>query len=214
MAFDLFQFWNTPTPPDEVAALMASWEADTAFTYRRYDADSAEAYIAEHFTDREVNAYRQCAVPAMQADYFRYCALCAEGGVYLDADTSRGDDLAAFIAPADRGALMTRQVRIANDFLFVRNPEDPLLRYCVEQATANIEQRVSNNVWKVTGPWIMTRIYNSDNPDSLFEGYTIHHVRDVRGVVKFRNDLDYKHGEDHWRRSNLEKDAPPIFRDP
>ena len=212
MAIPLFQFWNTTEPPAQVAQLMASWEADPAFSYRRYTTETADAYIAKHLDARTLEAYRQCAIPAMQADFFRYCALFVEGGVYVDADTECGGDLAAFIEHCTRGMLMNRETRIANDFLFVCAANDPLFERCIEDAVQNIEKRVSNDVWQVTGPWIMTKLYNAERTKPMFDGFTIRPVTAVRNVVQFRHKLDYKSGPDDWRQ-HREAQAASIFRD-
>jgi len=209
---NLFQFWNMPDPPAEVAALMQGWRAEPGFAYRRFDAPGAEAYIAERIGAKAVAAYRQCGVPAMQADFFRYCALFSEGGVYIDADTERGGDLAAMIAGTGRGLLMNRQKKIANDFLFVRAAGDPLFEKVIAQAIENIENRVSNNVWLVTGPGIMTHMHLDPARQPWFDGFEIRPAREIRETVRFRNDLDYKTSEEDWR-SNLAAGAPSIFSD-
>jgi mannosyltransferase OCH1-like enzyme len=210
---NLFQFWDKPEPSDEVSVLMASWEADPDFVYRRFDANSAAAYIAEHFGDRAVAAYRECAVPAMQADFFRYCALYHEGGVYVDADTANSGKLPGFIAEAGRGILMNRQQKIANDFLFVREAGDPLFEKVVAQAIENVEQRISNNVWLVTGPGIMTHMHLDPERRPWFDGFEIRPAREVREIVLFRHELVYKTTGEDWR-SNLSAGAPSIFRTP
>ncbi|WP_075223240.1 glycosyltransferase [Acuticoccus yangtzensis] len=211
-ACNLFQFWNTAVPPEEVATLMAGWQADPGFTYRRFTTETADAYIAEHLGVRAVAAFRRCAVPAMQADFFRYCALFMEGGVYVDADCENGGGLPAYIAKAGRGLLMMRQVRVANDFLFVRAARDPLFAKVIEQAIENIEKRVSNNVWAVTGPGIMTAFHRAAATRSWFDGFEMRPVQEVREIVHFRQKLEYKSSAEDWR-SNLTTGAPSIFKD-
>lgn len=208
---NLFQFWDKIDPPAEVLDLMNSWAAEANFAYRRFDAASADSYIGANFGRRAQAAYRACAVPAMQADFFRYCALLNEGGVYLDADTNNGGGLGAFILGAERGMLMNRQTRIANDFLFVRRAGDPLFEKVLHQAIENIEKRISNNVWIVTGPGIMTAMHEDPTRRPWFDGFDIRPVQEVKTVVLFRNDLEYKKSADDWR-SNLEKGAPSIFK--
>lgn len=209
---NLFQFWDKPQPPEEVAVLMRSWAADPGFTYRRFDADTADAYVAAHVGARAAAAYRACAVPAMQADFFRYCALYHEGGVWVDADTENGGGLADFIAEAGRGMLMNRDKKIANDFMFVRAAGDPLFGEVIDQAIENVENRISNNVWLVTGPGIMTHMHLDEARRPRFDGFTIRPAREVREVVRFRHDLDYKTSGDDWRQ-NLSRDGASIFRD-
>ncbi|WP_371223616.1 glycosyltransferase family 32 protein [Roseovarius sp. 2305UL8-3] len=207
----LFQFWNTPTAPAEVERLMDSWAKEDSFTYRRFDEESAAAYIDTHFEPRVLQAYRQCAVPAMMADFFRYCALYQEGGIYVDADTHNGGGLPDLIVPAARGMLMLRETRVANDFLFVRAPRDPLYEKVIAQLVENVEGRISNNVWLVTGPGIMTHMYHNPALRPCFDGFDFQPARVVREIVQFRNDLAYKSSDDDWRGKIDDTDAS-IFR--
>jgi mannosyltransferase OCH1-like enzyme len=118
----LFQFWNTERAPDEVEVLMRTWADDPAFDYHRFNAETADAFIEANFDGRTLAAYRKCAVPAMQADYFRYCALYVHGGVYVDADTENSKRLPEIFEGRTRGLLMTREDRVANDFLYPAFP--------------------------------------------------------------------------------------------
>lgn len=209
--YNLFQFWDKPTPPKEVADLMDGWAAELGFTYRRYASESADSYIGNHISARAQAAYRACAVPAMQADFFRYCALYHEGGAYVDADTAASGELAAFIAGSPRGMLMKRQQRIASDFLFVRAARDPLYQKVVAQGIENIENRISNNVWIVTGPGIMTHMHMNPEQTPWFDGFDIRDVKEVREIVLFRHKMAYKETEEDWR-SSLTDGAPSVFR--
>ena len=191
---------------------MRTWASDTAFDYRRFTFETADAFIAFHFDGATRAAFRKCGVPAMQADFFRYCALFVSGGIYVDADTENGGGLPQFIAKCERAMLMNRQAKVANDFLYFRNAHDPLLKVIISQAVENIEKRVSNNVWLVTGPGIMTQLYQDPSRADLFAGISIRPARDVRKHVKFRHDLAYKSGSDDWRKA-LDKDASSIFSD-
>lgn len=208
---NLFQFWDASFPPDEVSLLMRSWADDASFIYRRYDAPSAERYIADALGSRAAAAFRACAVPAMQADFFRYCALWQEGGVWVDADVLNGGRLPSVLSPIARGVLMTRKERVANDFLFVQNSRDTLLSSVIEQAIHNIERRISNNIWPVTGPGIITNLFNDERKKHLFNDFLIYRARRFEGILKFKADLPYKSTESHWLRYNR-PGAPSIFR--
>lgn len=198
----LVQFWDTGLPPDEVVSLMTSWALDTSFAYEAFDATSAEALISTNLDAATLTAFRQCAVPAMQADLFRYCALLIRGGLYIDADAKNAGTLPDMLSrlASPRGALMTRHDRIANDFIFIQNPGDPLLARTVEIAVDNIGRRISNNVWAVTGPGIFTALYADAETRLLFDGLSILPVTEVRRHVLFRWDLEYKKGAADWRR--------------
>ena len=207
----IFQFWNVPTPPPEVAALIAGWQNDPGYLHKLFTSETADQYIEERFDARTLAAYRTCAVPAMQADFFRYCVLLREGGIYVDADVQNHGRLFDFIHDEDQGLLMTRIDRVANDILFVRGPENELIAHTLEQAIQNIEARLSNNVWLVTGPGIMTQFYKKEDMKSLFAPFRMEQIGVMREIIGFRNNLAYKSSEDDWRH-NLKEGAPSIFQ--
>lgn len=82
----LVQYWHSPEIPKPIARLIDSFaRRNPDLDHLVFDERSAEALIGEHFGSRQLNAFRSCAVPAMQSDYFRCCAALKLGGVYCDA---------------------------------------------------------------------------------------------------------------------------------
>jgi len=206
----LFQFWNTEKAPDEVEILMQTWAADPAFQYHRFTTKKADAFIEANFDDRTLAAYRKCAIPAMQADFFRYCALYIHGGVYVDADTKNSARLPDCLKDRKHGLLMTRETRVANDFLYVRVARSELYRKVIECAVENVENEISNNVWMVTGPGIMTHLRSNGFNKWLFEGFDFEPARKIREYVIFQGYLDYKSGRDDWRAA-MGKEGRTIY---
>ena len=195
----LVQYWHSATPPEEVAALIESWRRDPQLEHALFDREAAADFILHRYGARHRAAFDRCAVPAMQADFFRYCHLHAVGGAYVDADTENGGGLPALVGNASVGMLMRRHGNVANDFLFVREPGHPLFAEVIARAVENIEAARSNNVWEVTGPGIMTGLYNRSEAADLFAPFTFVPVEEVRRVVMFRWDLAYKSGQEDWR---------------
>ena len=179
----LIHYWHEPNPPDDVVETLASLEArNPNLEQRVFDQSSAAELIATHFGARELAAFRGCAVPAMQADYVRYCAVYVLGGVYADANFHCGGNLERLIEGHGRGVLFGRQDPVPSDlaalykwphpigpfravtngmFGFVSGG-DPLLGLAVQVATTNIENRVADGpigVWVTTGPGIFTSLY-------------------------------------------------------
>jgi hypothetical protein len=161
-----------------VAALLASFEGQglphLVFSERR-----AADFIAAHCGEREARAFRACGVPAMQADYFRYCALHALGGAYVDADFRCLAPLDDLLEESPGGTLFGRPELparwrtpqfewrervgpyrvVMNSFFAFPSPGHPLLELAIEIATANVEARVAEDVALVTGPAIFTSLY-------------------------------------------------------
>lgn len=199
--FRLFQFWNTGRAPDEVEDLMQSWADDPTFEYYRFTTETADAFIKANFDDRTLAAYRKCGVPAMQADFFRYCALYIYGGVYVDADTKNSGRLPQLLQGRKHGLLMTRETRVANDFLYVRSINTLLYQKVIERAVENVESEVSNNVWMVTGPGIMTKLRKLKGDSPLFKDFDFAPVSVVKDYVLFQHRLAYKDGVNDWRQA-------------
>jgi hypothetical protein len=60
--------------------------ANPSYSVNRHDDSSAEIYIKENCGDDVAKAFSCLMAPSFRADLFRFCALYANGGVYLDED--------------------------------------------------------------------------------------------------------------------------------
>lgn len=171
-AVPVLQYWHTPERPQEIEALTATFrDRNPDLPYRLFCEREARELIAARFGPREVAAFDACAVPAMQADYFRYCAVYALGGVYCDADFRCLRPLRKLVAASPGGRLFRRDPPgyLLNGFFLFPHPGHPLLRLALDVATANIEGRVGEKVQMVTGPWIFSALVTlgelGDDPD-------------------------------------------------
>jgi len=144
--------------PADVDELLATFrEENRGLRHRVYSEREAESLIAERFGAREVAAFRACAVPSMQSDYFRYCIVLERGGVYADVDYRCLRPLRPLIAGQAGGEIFLSPTplelrgrdatRIWSGFLAFREPGHPFLRLALEIATANIEARIPDRIW-------------------------------------------------------------------
>lgn len=158
---NIIQYWHADDVPGEVRETVATFRIhNPQADHWLFSEASAERFIAEHFSPREVAAFRACAVPAMQADYLRYCAMLALGGVYADVDYLCLRNLESLIGDGGTATFFfdDRQ-NLPNNFFAVRGPNHPLVRCALGVATVNIERRVPGTVWLVTGPGILSAIH-------------------------------------------------------
>jgi len=162
----IVHYWNREEIPDHISGCLATFrEHNPEMTQLVFNERTAEELIAEHYGGRHLEAFRACAVPAMQADYFRYCAVHALGGVYTDAN-------AACLLPLEpllkgEGCLFGDAPRVLNNFFAFRSPGHPFLALAVEVATTNIENRISENVALTTGPIIFSGLVGLHRDGSL-----------------------------------------------
>lgn len=169
----IIQYWHSEDVPDEIAERMALVrDHNPDLRHMVFNEETAGAFIETCFSDREVAAFQSCAVPAMQADYFRYCAVYALGGVYCDADSGCSGSLASLLdgegelfrktheGPASGAAASLNRaiagVHVNNDLFGFSAPGHPLLKLAIDIATSGIESRFCESVPTVTGPVIFT----------------------------------------------------------
>lgn len=157
----LVQYWHSPTVPTDVARMIATFEdRNPDLRHMLFDRAGAESLIGEHLSTRELAAFRACAVPAMQADYFRYCAGFVLGGICCDVDYYCARSLGPLIAGTNSGLLFqTPNQTVHNGFVVFPSSGHPLLRLALDVATANIERRTWEDVWWMTGPGVCTVLW-------------------------------------------------------
>ncbi len=155
----LFQYWDRGEPPDDVAACIESARViNPNLDHHLYDCERAARFIGKQLGQRERKAFSSLAIPAMQADYFRLCALWAKGGVWSDADNRSLLPFRRLFA-GTHGYISMADNLLQTDVLFVREPGDPFLRACLELATRHIEARLDGDAYHVTGPWVLNLIW-------------------------------------------------------
>jgi hypothetical protein len=168
------QYWHAESVPSEVATLLNTFrEQNPDLVHEVFDEAGARALIRSSLSMREVGAFDACAVPAMQADFFRYCAVLKLGGVYSDADYRCVSSLRPLIGGDSCGELFCRPEtyvldgqplrRVLNGFFVFSEPGHPLLELAIDVATANVEQRIGERVWGV-GENVKENIWMSVGP--------------------------------------------------
>ena len=156
------QYWHSEDVPDYIAGLLETFhDLNPTMRHTVFSESSAAAFIEEHLEPRHLHAFQACAVPAMQADYFRYCAVFALGGVYCDADARCIADLGSLVPTAGEGRLFHRGdgPGVINALFAFGAPGHPFLELVLEIVTTNIERRICDRVYFTTGPPIFTSLF-------------------------------------------------------
>jgi len=165
----LIQYWNDESVPDDVQTLFAQMrEHNPDLQQMVFSEGTAKAFIEKHLGAREVAAFEACAVPAMQADYFRYCAVHVLGGFYCDADCYCAGSISPLLEA--NGFLiesMAMPETLNNNLFAFRDPGHLLPKLAMEIATAAIENRVSEKVSAVTGPFVLNLLWRAFKRGSL-----------------------------------------------
>ncbi|MFA5940167.1 MAG: glycosyltransferase [Sinimarinibacterium sp.] len=211
----IIQFWDAEDRiPERIRAAMQTWMDRPGYSYRRFNEAQARQFLQENLPAAVAQAYEQAAHPVLKADLFRYAALSVLGGVYIDAD----DICLRFpqeIIAGCPGLTLVRKFNdvVSNNFI-VCVPGHPVLRKVMDQTVANILQRVSNNIWEVSGPLLVDRLVRSADPAGI----------DILSFEEFRNWIGsskpeashLQHWSDFQRRHSIftdpiDPEAPGLF---
>jgi hypothetical protein len=154
----IVQYWHQENAPHYIEELFATFcKHNPDRQHLIFSERTACNFIADRFGAREVAAFRACAVPAMQADYFRLCAIYSLGGMWCDADSQCKASLDQ-IMDLDGGELFEPERpglgAVNNAFLVFGSPGHTFLELTLEIATSNIEKRAPK--FFVAGPELLT----------------------------------------------------------
>ena len=189
----IFQFWHS-APPADVGRYVGMWQDDQRFEHRLYDDQMARELIVSTGDLEVVDAFDQSHVPAMRSDIFRYCVLYLFGGIYVDVALTPCGDLMELYNRCNAGLLLTRVRRfpsgtlnIANGFMIMKNPRTRLMYNLLKAATFNVTRKTSNNVWQVTGPYILTYLWELSqwNGIDLFKDIGLIPELELRKYIRF-----------------------------
>jgi mannosyltransferase OCH1-like enzyme len=196
------QFWDTSIAPQDVEDLMTSWRTDPQFIYHRYCWESARTFIQDNFGLRILAVFDACGVPAMQADVFRLCWLFDQSGIYVDADQGNRGSNSSFTDRTSRGHLFFRDPArgiICNGLMSFFNRHDPLVGMLLERVCCNVEARLDDGVWHVTGPGVISKLFaERDMHDGLFRNVHIHGVLELCRAMRFVR-CGYKSSQSSWQ---------------
>lgn len=106
------QTFQTKNLPEDLQQLMSrNKDNNPKMIFKMYDDDDIDLYIKTHFVDRVYRCYNaiNSKYGASRADFFRYCVLYLEGGVYVDIKTALTKDVFKDVVRPNDVAILDRQ---------------------------------------------------------------------------------------------------------
>ena len=204
----IMQFWDSPTPPDDVSRLMRSWrEQNPGYSYRCFNDTLALEFLSARYPAPVKLAYLRARQPAQKADIFRLAWLAAEGGIYVDADDRCMAPLGRIIPESAELVLYQEDhATICNNFIAVV-PGHPLMARALSMAVDTINEGTGETVWFVTGPALLTRAFaqilveGGIEEGALPPGVAVRDRREMFSAVAMNCSPGYKKTSRHWSRS-------------
>ncbi len=204
------QFWDEPTPPEDIAALMRSWqECNPGHRHQCFSTESALAFLTARCPPEVARAFRRAREPAQKADLFRLAFLFAEGGCYADADDRCLRPIDQLLPPAVRFAAFQEEYgTLGNNFLAAA-PLHPVLGAALDAAVTAINRGDEDMIWLATGPGLITRAFahtlaaSKLAPGPWLERSRILDRHELERVVATHCAVGYKQSRRHWLRASF-----------
>jgi mannosyltransferase OCH1-like enzyme len=170
----VYQTWKTTQLPAAVEALRQKHIVENpSFSFVLYDDDDIEHYIESNFSSEVVQAFRKLRIGPAKADFFRYCVMYVDGGVYLDLDTALMKPLSNLLEEASPGGLISREANpgVFLQWMLVSPPKTNLMKTAIEICVFNIKRKATNDIFWLTGPGVFTTAVNLEVTQHL-----VHHI--------------------------------------
>ena len=151
------------------------------FTYKRHSDESAFRYIEEKCGEEVARAYSCLRSAAFRADVFRFCALYAEGGVYLDEDVITFRPLFEIVSECSAstighdfpaGGQPAKQMKI-----LAATPGAPLMECALRTILQNVRDRAyPESPLGLSGPLMLERCFRQFPDDVAISYIDTHHA--------------------------------------
>jgi tetratricopeptide (TPR) repeat protein len=204
----VIQFWDSETPPEDVARLMRSWrEHNPGHAYHLFNEATARGFLAARFPESVLHAFSRAREPAQKADIFRLAVLAAAGGVYADADDKCLQPIDSIVpGTAELVVYQEDHGTIGNNFIAARPGQGVVLR-ALEMAVTAVNRGDSDIVWLATGPGLLTRAFGqvfapagaaAGAGVALPPGVVVLDRRELFQAVAIHCGAGYKRTDRHW----------------
>lgn len=150
----IYQTWKTKDLPLNIKKIRDKIsEINPQYELILYDDNEMDIFIKTNFNINIYNTYKKLNVGAAKADFWRYCILYLNGGVYLDIDSDILRPLDELIEE-DEKCIITRENNAGafNNWIMIFEKHHPILLETILQCCYNIENKTTNDICHLTGP--------------------------------------------------------------
>lgn len=198
-ARDVFQFWDDPTPPDEVQAARTRWR-ESGVRHVWYDDAAAQDDIRQGFGVAAAASYAALWHPALKSDVFRLYRLLQHGGVYADADGLPGMQMSQFVGCASGRVWASSMTQVpncvVNNWFIAAPPAEPFVAAMLDQVLRNIRDVADKGIFWLSGPGAFTT-FLQHNAGQFDVGLLS--LDDLKTNLFRQFDAPYKHTDRNWR---------------
>jgi mannosyltransferase OCH1-like enzyme len=150
----IYQTWKTKNLHENCLQIKKNiQDLNPEYEMILYDDDDMKQFIKQNFDEYIYNCYLKLNIGAAKADFWRYCILYKNGGVYLDMDSIISHPLNELILEDD-ACIITREGNkgIFNNWIMMFEKNHPILLKTINNCCYNIMNKTTNDIVFLTGP--------------------------------------------------------------
>lgn len=165
--------YNINDVPENFKKAMMTWKDQKNTTHHYYNNKQAEEYLMKNFGEKHANAFRDLNIGAFKSDFFRYCWVYKEGGIYADMDSVCLTNISSWVKNNnDVDIVLTRDdpsnsMAFYQAFIYCKEPGNLLMKQCIDMIFDNMEayrQGSKFNAFALTGPGLVYLAFVKLNP--------------------------------------------------
>lgn len=146
-----------------------SWRSmNPNYELRYYSGEDCRDYLKKHYGERHLLVFDSLKPYSSKANFFRYCLLYREGGVYSDWKQVCLRPLDEYVPPGLRWfSNWDINEHLMQTAFFGCCPRNPVLRSAIEQCIENVlrEEYGRTPLW-TTGPYVLGTAYKRHHPST------------------------------------------------
>lgn len=173
--------------PDLLKNIKIWRDQNPEYDYRLYDNNDCIRYLTKYFSPQHVQTFHAIKVGAGKADFFRYCVVFREGGIYSDIDMYSIKSLSSLIDPDDTFIIPKDRDKNIGTYLlfqafFGSVPNNPILGLAIQKVIENIrERRYCDNLFRLSGPSMFGQCVNLFLGRSPFSKFKDNEIIQTKG---------------------------------
>ena len=205
-SLSLVQYWNNLDPPSIVAERMDTCRRlNPSWDYRRFNHQSAAAFLEEAYGSEISSAFLDIRLPAMQADVFRVAFLLHSGGLWIDAATFLMRPVDSWLDRRHSLQMLRRshQVhpKIATKIIFAARPGLPFLHAVWTEIFSRLLARSGTKVYRDFGPGVFRDLMRSR--PNLALGLHVLAEDSFKGSLSLGSSSNILPPDQHWVKRQM-----------
>jgi len=158
----IWQTYKTPQLPKRAQECQQSWTKQSGVQYHFSDDLQMTQFMRREMPTRVFKVFQSLPLGVMKADFWRYCVIFVEGGIYADIDSIALEPISKWNLLPEHKLL----VALENDvhfcqWTFAAVPGHPVLKAVIDLVVRECEKGIDLSdehfVHRHTGPGIWTR---------------------------------------------------------